>query len=109
MKLVHLLKTHPLGPRLDSMPCTLKIVRAQAKCHARNAQPSEQNLNITLEKIVHFLLGGDARKGFQARKFDGEKYLPRTESKLSSLAWHCNHIQLTWLRYMPSNVASKTH
>ena len=28
---------------------------------------------------------------FQARKFDGEKYLPRAESKLSSLGYAHNH------------------
>ena len=38
-------------------------------------------------KIAHFIWGDDARVVFQARKSDCEKYLPRAENKLSSLAF----------------------
>ena len=68
------------------MSCALKIFRAQANCHTRNAQSSAQNLNIIFEeKNTSY---GEEMRGryFQALKFDGEKYLLRAESKHSSLA-----------------------
>ena len=39
----------------------------------------------------HAILYGEAMRGgfFQTHKCDGEKYLPRAENKLSSLAYGC--------------------
>ena len=69
------------------MYCALKIFRAQANCHARNTQSSAQNLKDILEKYT-FSYGEKALgRVFRARKFDGEKYLPRAKNKVSSLAF----------------------
>ena len=62
-----------------------EVFCGQANCHARNGQSSSQNLKNLLEKYV--ILYGEAVPAwfFQVRRFDGEKYLPRVENKLSSL------------------------
>ena len=51
---------------IKSMSCALKIFRAQASCHARNAQSSAQNLNIILEKYT-ILYGEEMRVRFFKR------------------------------------------
>ena len=76
--------------RLESMSCALKIFRAQANCHACNAQSSAQNLNSILEKYT-ISYGEEMRGRFFKRANLMAKNVFRAQ-KANFPVWPCGTI-----------------